>query len=130
WIFLKGASQSTTAFGFGLTQYGQYGQSIVLMGGGVAYLTPIIVPTGGAYVACVFSPSTADIYVNGQDKLQLHYNIGADSSGDWAIGANVPDGSNSNFTGTIDDVAVYNYGLTADQIMRHYMIGLGYSVPS
>jgi hypothetical protein len=79
--------------------------------------------------------TNCSLYVNG-----VMVNRTADTSGsasftsDWAIGTGSPDGQyNTNiryYHGKMSQVAIYNHGLTADQVLTHYYIGQINAYPS
>lgn len=71
------------------------------------------------FVACTYDGSSMKIYVNG-DPSASAVQTGSifDSNYPFRIGADWSGGSRMN--GTIDDVRVYNYALTADEIKALY----------
>jgi len=79
--------------------------------------------------------STISIYVNGQPSGSPGTTrpIGLRASSDPVSIGSKHLGNDPNydgfFTGTIDEVAVYNYALTADQIQAHYAAAYGSSLP-
>ncbi|MDB6021716.1 MAG: hypothetical protein JWQ04_1573, partial [Pedosphaera sp.] len=91
--------------------------------------------TDWTYLVLSSDGTNCSLYVNG-----VMVNHTADTSGsaafasDWAIGTGSPDGQyNTNiryYHGNMSQVAIYNHGLTADQVLAHYYVGEINAYPS
>ena len=72
-------------------------------------------------VVATFSGTAASLYVDGEfiQAQTFASTTMADDSGDWAIGANQPNGVND-FEGKISNVSIYNKALTAQEVKQNY----------
>jgi hypothetical protein len=79
-----------------------------------------------AYVVVVYDPNVGSIvYVNGQAGPTTTNDVSlAGATSDFTIGAQNVGGA-AWFLGAIDEVAVYNYALSAARILVHYRVGTG-----
>ena len=77
------------------------------------------------HVVCVrVSGVEKRIYVDGRMEATGPTGTGAQAGFNYlAIGGNA--GDNRFFTGGMDEVALYNYALSSDQIANHYRVGTG-----
>ena len=77
------------------------------------------------HIACSYDGQTAKIYLDGRliSSTSVAATINYSSVGALGIKA-FPDGS-SNMNGKMDDVRIYNYALTADQIKAAMNQGSG-----
>ena len=79
-----------------------------------------------AYVVVTYAPGVGSIvWVNGQAGPTSTNDVSlAGATSDFIIGAE-NGGATSWWAGEIDEVAVYNYALSAARIQAHYMVGRG-----
>ncbi len=72
-------------------------------------------------VVATFSGTAVSLYVDGEliQTTTFSSTTMADDSGDWAIGANQPNGVND-FEGKISNVLIYNKALTAAEVKQNY----------
>src|SRR6185312_2961558 len=78
------------------------------------------------YVVATQSSDGMKLYVDGALVGTNPQTAAQSYSGYWRIGGDQTWGSTSPyFTGTLDEVAVYNTELTAAQVSDHYAIGTG-----
>lgn len=88
------------------------------------YVTGGVVSTTWSYVVVSMDGSNCSLYQNGVLVGQA-----SDTGGsyvfpdDWVIGAGSDSGVSRVFYGNISEVAIYNYGLTAAQVLNHYFVG-------
>ena len=76
-----------------------------------------------AYVVSANDGTNWNLYVNGLLVKQSISSSGAENFSDpWAIGSGTSGGSTRYFTGNLSEVALYNYGLSANQVAAHYLI--------
>jgi Concanavalin A-like lectin/glucanases superfamily len=84
-----------------------------------------------AYVVSTYDGTNWNLYVNGVLVKQSPSGSGAaDFSDPWRIGSGSADGANRLFTGNLSQVALYNYGLTPNQVFAHYFVGTYGTSPS
>ncbi len=95
--------------------------------------TSTSVDTGDSYyVALVFSSAGGELFLNGisQGINTASFPSGS-GSGYYAIGGETSFNGWDNapstvwFNGYISNVAIYNYPLTATQVLNHYSAGMG-----
>ncbi|THG29035.1 PKD domain-containing protein, partial [Glaciibacter flavus] len=67
----------------------------------------------------------SDASVTSAQPYSGYWRLGGDNLNGWPYA-----GSNENFTGAMDEFAVYDYALTAGQVSSHYAAGLGLGVPT
>ncbi len=80
--------------------------------------------TDWAHVVATFDSGNWKIYVNGQLLGQGADTVGAiNFTTPWQIGRGSANGANRMFVGNITEVALYNYGLSSNQILNHFFIG-------
>lgn len=85
------------------------------------------------HAVCTFQSGVVDgtkVYLDGALIMTTSITVDTVNSGSFVIGAGNPSGSIQNFTGTIDEVAVYSTLLTADQVLAHYNAGKDQPVSS
>jgi hypothetical protein len=81
--------------------------------------------TDWAYVVCTFDGTNWNMHVNGVRVGQGGDIVGAlNFPTAWAIGSGTADGAGRKFAGNISQVAIYNYGLTTNQVLNHFAQGL------
>lgn len=84
-------------------------------------------PTAGAYVHVVatFDGVDMSIYLNGEmQSMQTGSFAIAGATSDFVVAAEAG-GTGNFFSGTIDEVAVYDHALTADRVKAHWLVGRG-----
>lgn len=87
--------------------------------------------TSWTYVVLSSDGVNCSLYENGVLVGQSADTSGAvNFADDWMIGNGSSAGNGRFFNGNISEVAVYNYGLTASQVLKHYYAGLLNSDPS
>jgi hypothetical protein len=81
--------------------------------------------TSFLHVVATFDGLDLVIYVNGeaQGTQTASFSI-AGATADFVVGAEAG-GTANYFTGTLDEVAVYDNALTPDQVKTHYLAGIG-----
>jgi len=80
--------------------------------------------TSWTHVVGTFNGTVWKIYVNGQLVGQNGDTVGIlNFSAPWRIGSGSADGANRFFSGSISQVALYNYALSASQVFAHYFAG-------
>lgn len=75
--------------------------------------------------------TTTALYINGvlaQSTADTKGSIAFDDP--WAIGTGTSAGNNRYFKGNIAQVAIYGHGLSTDQVLNHYYMGLAGVAPS
>jgi autotransporter-associated beta strand protein len=98
---------------------------------GSTYATGGVETTNWSYVVVSMDGTNCSLYQNGVLVAQQ-----PDTNGsyvfpeDWVIGAGSGAGTSRVFNGNISEVAIYNYGLTAAQVLTHFYIGMINSYPS
>jgi len=91
--------------------------------------------TNWTYLVLSSDGTNLTLYVNGASVQQTGDTTGADNFvDDWSIGTGSPDGQYGTpqryFHGNMSQVAIYNHGLTAGQVLTHYYIGEINAYPS
>jgi autotransporter-associated beta strand protein len=77
-----------------------------------------------AHVVSTYDGTNWNTYVNGSLVAQSQSGTGATYFVDpWSIGDGSVSGNNRWFTGNLSQVALYNYGLTPEQVLTHYFVG-------
>jgi hypothetical protein len=120
-----GSPSTTGGFGFGVLRSGAMRFTTFGIKDYDSSLTTL--PVDGAWhhvVLVLDSNNTANFYLDGQltDAITAS-KATASSPSNLNIGRNpIPDGSGLSeyFNGSIDEVAIYNVELTADQVLAHY----------
>jgi fibronectin type 3 domain-containing protein len=79
------------------------------------------------HVVATQGPSGMDLYVDGSLVASGPVTTNQSYNGYWHVGGDTGWGSVSDFTGSIDEVAVYPYALSASQVLGDYDIGTGQS---
>jgi hypothetical protein len=84
-----------------------------------------IVPGEIVHVAVVVEGGTVTLYIGGAEKAQgTPGEVGASNSTDLVIGSfGAPGGAAAHFNGVIDEVAIYDYALSPQQLLDHASIG-------
>ncbi|MBN2710336.1 MAG: T9SS type A sorting domain-containing protein [Calditrichaceae bacterium] len=73
------------------------------------------------HVACVYDGHRYEIYLNGEiDNSSTFSGLISQTSIDLLIGQVLPNNANYNFNGVIDNLMLYNKGLTGEQIKANY----------
>jgi autotransporter-associated beta strand protein len=81
--------------------------------------------TNWTYVVLSSDGTNCSLYENGGLVARSADTTGSILfSDDWVIGDGSSAGNGRYFNGNISQVAIYNYGLTAAQVQKHYLIGL------
>jgi hypothetical protein len=81
--------------------------------------------TNWTHVVLANDGTSTSLYINGVLIQSKSDSSGAISFSDpWAIGNGTSAGNGRHFNGNISEVAVYSHGLTADQVLNHYFVGL------
>jgi Concanavalin A-like lectin/glucanases superfamily len=76
-----------------------------------------------AYVVSANDGTNWNLYVNGLLVKQSSSSSGANNFSDpWAIGSGTSGGSFRYLSGNLSQVALYNHGLSANQVLAHYLI--------
>ena len=104
---------------------GNHLQAWVLGPSGYVLVTgSTVIPAGcWHHVAAVFNGTSLTVYVDGQaDGSKAATLAPGAGSGDLRIGARGDD-ANQRFSGGIDEVAVYNQGLSTNQVATHFLTG-------
>jgi hypothetical protein len=96
-------------------------------------LIPSSMPTGPTHIVAVYDGVTREawLYFNG---VEVAYSASAPAfTGSWGTGGQTIIGATPshysgtrNALGTIDEVAVYYYPLTAEQVRHHYTVGMAF----
>ncbi len=87
--------------------------------------------TNWSYIVLSSDGTNCSLYQNGTLVAQSADTTGSvEFSDDWVIGDGSSAGSSRLFNGNISEVALYNHGLTASQVLTHYYIGMVNSYPS
>jgi hypothetical protein len=77
-------------------------------------------------VTCFYDGADDEIYINGQlDAFTLFSGTILPSPVDLTIGQDVPGDNNYDFDGILDDIRIYNYGLSVGKIGSFYDIPTG-----
>jgi hypothetical protein len=77
-------------------------------------------------VTCFYDGSDYEIYINGQlDAFTTFNGTILSSPLDLTIGQDVPGDNNYNFNGILDDIRIYNYGLSVSKIGSLYDLPTG-----
>jgi hypothetical protein len=72
-------------------------------------------------VTCLYDGSDYEIYLNGQlDAFTSFSGTILTSPVDLTMGQDVPGDNNYDFNGVLDDIRIYNYGLTISKIQSFY----------
>ena len=101
---------------YGANYYGSSGT--VGVNGGVQ-------STNWTYIVLSSDGTNTTLYENGEKVAQSADTAGSVSFfDDWVIGNGSSAGNGRLFNGNISEVALYNHGLTAAQVLNHYCIGL------
>jgi hypothetical protein len=78
------------------------------------------------HIGCVYDGSRYEIYINGElDKASTHSGTILFTSFDLTIGQVLPDNSAYNFKGVLDDILIYNKGLSGEEIHTLYELTTG-----
>jgi hypothetical protein len=78
------------------------------------------------HIGCVYDGSRYEIYINGElDKASTHSGTILFTSFDLTIGQVLPDNSAYNFKGVLDDILIYNKGLSGEEIRTLYELTTG-----
>ncbi len=81
--------------------------------------------TSWTHVVLANDGTNSSFYINGVLIQSKPDSVGAISFSDpWAIGNGTSAGNGRHFNGNISQVAMYNHGLTAAQVLNHYFVGL------
>ncbi|MBN2834984.1 MAG: LamG domain-containing protein, partial [Candidatus Delongbacteria bacterium] len=81
------------------------------------------------HMAFTYDGSVVKIYVNGAEKNSYEPTGGSITQTDGNIYIGKPEFANHSFTGSIDEVAIWDNALSGSDILRHYqngLSGLGY----
>jgi hypothetical protein len=130
-IVAKGYDASSYAYAeVSLRVNGPYGQTFTggsentNNSGESVYVTGGDANTTWSYVVVSMDGTNCSLYQNGVLVGQA-----SDTGGsyvypdDWVIGTGSDAGASRVFYGNISEVAIYNYGLTAAQVLNHYFVG-------
>lgn len=81
--------------------------------------------SGFTHVVATFDGLELDVYANGESQgaQTAAFSI-AGAMADFVVGAEAGGGTNF-LAGTLDEVAVYDYALSADRVRAHYLAGRG-----
>ncbi len=80
--------------------------------------------TNWTYVVLTHDGTNWRIYVDGVMAQQNPDPVGAiNFSAPWAIGTGTQSGANRLFTGNLSQVAMYNFGLSSNQVLNHFFVG-------
>jgi autotransporter-associated beta strand protein len=80
--------------------------------------------TNWTHVVLANDGTTTSLYINGVLIQSKSDSVGAISFSDpWAIGNGTSAGNSRHFKGNISQVAIYSQGLTAAQVLNHYIAG-------
>jgi hypothetical protein len=85
------------------------------------------------HLAFTYDGTTSKLYVNGEEKASSTTSAGAITSTAGNIYIGKPEFANHSFTGSIDEVAIWDNALPAADILQHYqngLSGLGYILPA
>lgn len=81
--------------------------------------------TSWTHVVVANDGANTSLYINGVLIQSKSDSLGAISFSDpWAIGNGTSAGNGRHFNGNISQVAFYNHGLTVEQVLNHYFVGL------
>ena len=106
--------------GFGVYEGGTYNNTA-----GNKHATGGTVTTDWAHVVCANDGTNWNLYVNGAKVATAADSVGAlNWAAPWAIGNGTVDGGTRIFTGNISQVALYTNALTANQVLKHYYMGI------
>ncbi len=87
--------------------------------------------TNWAYMVLSSDGTNCSLYQDGALVAQSSDTNGSvEFSDDWMIGNGSSAGNGRLFNGNISEVAIYNHGLTAAQVLTHFYIGMVNSYPS
>jgi hypothetical protein len=128
-----------TEAGWGLYEDGAVGtvEFYACQAGTMETLSVSGVPTGvwNHWVGTV-SDTAITVYLNGQEQVSLPFAGGVDyneTPATWdivpTIGTYVDDNENEYFNGSVDEVAIWDRALTADEVAQLYNGGTGFSLP-
>jgi hypothetical protein len=81
------------------------------------------------HLAFTYDGTTSKLYVNGVEKASSTTSAGAITSTAGNVYIGKPEFANHSFTGSIDEVAIWDNALPGSDILKHYqngLIGLGY----
>jgi hypothetical protein len=76
------------------------------------------------HLAFTYDGTTSKLYVNGEEKASSTTSAGAITSTAGNIYIGKPEFANHSFTGSIDEVAIWDNALPAADILQHYQNGL------
>ncbi len=80
--------------------------------------------TNWTHVVCTHDGSTWRLYVNSALVQTSPDPVGAlNWPAPWRIGTGSADGASRLFNGNISQVAMYNYGLSSNQVLNHFAVG-------
>jgi len=83
-----------------------------------------VVQGATTHLVGTYDGATARLYVDGALAASVNVHYSALDSGAWRMGAANPGtGSNNQWQGTLDEVAVYQSALTSAQVQEHYEAG-------
>jgi fibronectin type 3 domain-containing protein len=77
------------------------------------------------HVVATQDASGMKLYVDGQLKASSPVNTNQAYNGYWHVGGDTGWGTVANYTGSLDEVAIYPYALSANQVLSDYQIGTG-----
>ena len=81
--------------------------------------------TNWTYVVLTYNGTNWNFYANSQSAAAGPDNVGAINwNQNWAIGNGTADGAGRLFQGNICQLAIYNYGLSPEQIQAHFLNGV------
>lgn len=88
--------------------------------GGYSYLSTPESYTDGKWhhVAAVYDGANRYIYIDGQQKISDAFAYTVPNGANWALGGY--NGCNGGFNGKVDEIRVYNHGLTSAEILQQY----------
>ena len=115
------ASAANRQFRLGLTN-GQWRGTLWDTSGGTYNAIAATAPAAGTWqhVVLTVSGSSLTIYVNGVQSGTATFSGTRNAASSGSAIARLSDGSREFFAGTVDEVAIYNVGLTAAQVQAHY----------
>ncbi|WP_394553143.1 LamG-like jellyroll fold domain-containing protein [Agromyces sp. MMS24-JH15] len=78
------------------------------------------------HAVATLGPEGMRLYVDGQQVgASAQANYGRNFGGYWKIGGDATPGGNQNFSGDLDEVAIYKTVLPASRVLQHYQAGGG-----
>ncbi|HUU84391.1 MAG TPA: LamG-like jellyroll fold domain-containing protein, partial [Phycisphaerae bacterium] len=74
------------------------------------------------YVAMTREGDDVSVYLNGEIEISTTTMLptGTWSNGDWAFGGRVDLSGQQKFAGNIDEIAIYGYALSPDEVFQHW----------